>query len=177
MYDPFVDLEYMVYMLKYESGCGRHSGIAATKAADDVVGSLRCEDWTVYSVSENLGIIGFDCIGRLVFCAAVCDLEAVVKVMYDPFMDLKYKMYMMKYDSVYGRLSRIATTKEVDDKEFSVVSSAEIQIQILHEKDPESIPGGATGAGYIREPTNAFMESERAELHVKGSAKQSLPHP
>jgi len=54
----FRSLEYKVYMTKYDSACGRYSGIAESKEADDVVGSLRHEDRTIYSVSEKLGING-----------------------------------------------------------------------------------------------------------------------
>eukprot|EP00446_Apocalathium_sp_SHHI-4_P076313 CAMPEP_0177562868 /NCGR_PEP_ID=MMETSP0369-20130122/72746_1 /TAXON_ID=447022 ORGANISM="Scrippsiella hangoei-like, Strain SHHI-4" /NCGR_SAMPLE_ID=MMETSP0369 /ASSEMBLY_ACC=CAM_ASM_000364 /LENGTH=66 /DNA_ID=CAMNT_0019049987 /DNA_START=1 /DNA_END=197 /DNA_ORIENTATION=+ len=66
-------------------------------------------------------------------------------------MDLKYMVYMMKYDSVHGRFSGTVAEKEVDGKEFLVVNG--VEIQIFHEKDPASIPWGAAGADYVCEST------------------------
>jgi len=90
--------------------------------------------------------------------------------MFDFFMDPKYKMYMMKC----GMFSGFAVRKATDDNEFLVVSSAEIQIHILREKDPASIPGGATGAGCVCESMSVFMERQRAGLHLKNSAKKAI---
>lgn len=91
------------------------AAMAFGKLADRAAWSLRCEDQIVYSVPENLCMNGLDRIGRPVFCAAMWNPEAVVKAMYDPFVDLEYKVYMMKYDSACGRYSGIAESKEADD--------------------------------------------------------------
>ena len=51
----------------------------------------------------KLGINGFGRIGRLVFRAAIQSGKAEVVAINDPFMDLDYLVYNMKYDSVHGR--------------------------------------------------------------------------
>jgi len=55
--------------------------------------------------SVRLGINGFGRIGRLTFRAAVTENAGKAQVMAinDPFMDVDYLMYLLKYDSVHGK--------------------------------------------------------------------------
>merc|ERR1712060_585914 len=108
-----------------------------------------------------MGINGFGRIGRLVFRAAIANPEIRVKAVNDPFMDLKYMVYQLKYDSVHGTFPGTIETRSQGDKEFLVVNGA--YIQIFHEKDPASIPWGAAGAAYICESTGVFTAQEKAE--------------
>lgn len=50
----------------------------------------------------RLGINGFGRIGRLTFRAAMADKNAKVMAINDPFMNLDYLIYLLKYDSVHG---------------------------------------------------------------------------
>merc|ERR1712087_761830 len=118
------------------------------------------------------GINGFGRIGRLVFRAAIANPEVEVKAVNDPFMDLKYMVYQLKYDSVHKRFDGTIAAKEADGKEFLVVNGQDIQV--FHEKDPAAIPWGASGADYICESTGVFTAKEKAELHIKGGAKKVL---
>merc|ERR1712194_893387 len=103
---------------------------------------------------------------------ALANPEASVKAVNDPFMDLKYMVYQLKYDSVHKRYPGTIVSKEVDGKEFLVVDGKDIQV--FHEKDPASIPWGACGAEYICESTGVFCEQAKAELHIKGGAKKVI---
>merc|ERR1711934_1315401 len=118
------------------------------------------------------GINGFGRIGRLVFRAAMGNPDIEVKAVNDPFMDLEYMVYQLKYDSVHKRFPGTIAAKTEGDKEFLVVNGADIQI--FHEKDPASIPWGAAGANYICESTGVFTQQEKAELHIKGGAKKVI---
>eukprot|EP00405_Crypthecodinium_cohnii_P004103 CAMPEP_0194764862 /NCGR_PEP_ID=MMETSP0323_2-20130528/23892_1 /TAXON_ID=2866 ORGANISM="Crypthecodinium cohnii, Strain Seligo" /NCGR_SAMPLE_ID=MMETSP0323_2 /ASSEMBLY_ACC=CAM_ASM_000346 /LENGTH=342 /DNA_ID=CAMNT_0039692977 /DNA_START=62 /DNA_END=1090 /DNA_ORIENTATION=+ len=120
----------------------------------------------------GIGINGFGRIGRLVFRAASSNPETQVKAVNDPFMDLKYMVYQLKYDSVHRTFPGTITCKEVDGKEFLVVN--DVEIQIFHEKDPASIPWGTSGAEYVCESTGVFTQKEKAELHLKGGAKKVI---
>jgi len=119
-----------------------------------------------------MGINGFGRIGRLVFRAAMGNADVSVKAVNDPFMDLEYMVYQLKYDSVHGRYQGTIGTKKEGTKEFLVVDGAEIQI--FHEKDPASIPWGESGAHYVCESTGIFTEQAKAELHIKGGAKKVI---
>merc|ERR1711972_273105 len=118
------------------------------------------------------GINGFGRIGRLVFRAAMGNPDVALKAVNDPFMDLEYMVYQLKYDSVHGRFQGSIAMKKDGDKEFLVVNGTEIQI--FHEKDPGSIGWGTTGAEYICESTGVFTAKEKAELHMKGGCKKVI---
>merc|ERR1719291_1225508 len=120
----------------------------------------------------GMGINGFGRIGRLVFRAAMGNPDVALKAVNDPFMDLKYMVYQLKYDSVHKQFAGTIAAKEADGKEFLCVNGMEIQI--FHEKDPASIPWGATGAEYVCESTGVFTAKEKAELHLKGGAKKVI---
>merc|ERR1711963_762831 len=120
----------------------------------------------------TLGINGFGRIGRLVFRSAMANAECSVKAVNDPFMDLKYMVYQLKYDSVHGRFPGAVSCKEDGDKKFLVVDGKEVQI--FAEKDPASIPWGTVGAEYVCESTGVFTEKAKAELHIKGGCKKVI---
>jgi len=123
-------------------------------------------------MSTAMGINGFGRIGRLVFRAATANSDVSVKSVNDPFMDLEYMVYQLKYDSVHGRYPGTVACKKSGNDEFLVVNGQDIQV--FHEKDPAAIPWGASGAAYICESTGVFTAKEKAELHLKGGAKKVL---
>jgi len=123
-------------------------------------------------MTTAMGINGFGRIGRLVFRAATANSDVSVKSVNDPFMDLEYMVYQLKYDSVHGRYPGTVACEKSGNDEFLVVNGQ--KIQIFHEKDPAAIPWGASGAQYICESTGVFTAKEKAELHIKGGAKKVL---
>jgi glyceraldehyde 3-phosphate dehydrogenase len=124
------------------------------------------------AIMAALGINGFGRIGRLVFRAASANPEASNKAINDPFMDLTYKDYMLKYDSVHKRFDGTIAEKKDGDKEFLVVNGQDIAV--FHEKDPTAIPWGSAGADYVCESTGIFTEKAKAELHLKGGCKRVI---
>lgn len=97
----------------------------------------------------KLGINGFGRIGRLVFRAALEKGVNVVAVN-DPFMDLDYMIYLLRYDTVHGRFGGKVSKGEnaliVDGKE----------IKVFTEKDPASIKWGDVGTDVVCESTGVF---------------------
>jgi glyceraldehyde 3-phosphate dehydrogenase len=120
----------------------------------------------------GMGINGFGRIGRLVFRAASANPDVQIKAVNDPFMDLKYMVYQLKYDSVHKQFAGTVACKEVDGKEFLVVNGQDIAV--FHEKDPANIKWGETGAAYICESTGIFCTQDKAALHIGGGAKKVI---
>jgi glyceraldehyde 3-phosphate dehydrogenase len=122
----------------------------------------------------NVGINGFGRIGRIVFRNAVEHPDIKIVAINDPFIQPEYAAYMLKYDSAHGNFKgTVASTKT----ELVVNGTP---ITMYAEKDPASIPWGASGADYIIEATGVFTTNEKAGLHLKGGAKKviiSAPSP
>jgi glyceraldehyde 3-phosphate dehydrogenase len=119
-----------------------------------------------------MGINGFGRIGRLVFRAASANPDVSVKGVNDPFMDLTYMVYQLKYDRVHKQIPGTIATKEEGGKEVLVVNGNDIAV--FHEKDPTAIPWGEVGANYVCESTGVFTERAKAELHIKGGCKKVI---
>jgi len=120
----------------------------------------------------TMGINGFGRIGRLVFRAACANPEVQIVGINEPFMDLKYMVYQLKYDSVHKRFNGTVALKEEGGNDFLVVNGREIRV--FHEKDPASIKWGEVGATYVCESTGVFTEKAKAELHIAGGAKKVI---
>jgi len=116
----------------------------------------------------KMGINGFGRIGRLVFRAAMANPEVEVVAVNDPFMDLEYMVYMLKYDSVHkmypGTVEKGEGCLIVDGK----------TVKIFTDKDPASIPWGSAGADYVCESTGVFCDKPKASLHLGGGCKKVI---
>jgi len=117
----------------------------------------------------KVGINGFGRIGRLVFRAALESAKCHVVAINEPFMDVEYMIYNLKYDSVHGAFRGSMHAK---DKQTLVVEGHEIKI--FAEKDPAAIPWGTAGAEYIVESSGVFTDADKAGLHLKGGAKKVI---
>jgi glyceraldehyde 3-phosphate dehydrogenase len=88
-------------------------------------------------MTKKIAINGFGRIGRLFFRSALKDKEFNEKfeiVAINDLTDSGTLAYLLKYDSVHGRLDA-----EVKAKENSIVVNGE-EIKIFSEKDPEKLP-------------------------------------
>ncbi len=117
----------------------------------------------------KLGINGFGRIGRLVFRAAMNQPEVFdVVAINDPFIDVDYMVYMIKYDSVHGKFHG-----EVKAEKNKLIVNGKV-ILVHAEKEPAQIPWGIDGAEYIVESTGVFCTKEKALAHIKASAKKVI---
>lgn len=114
----------------------------------------------------KIGINGFGRIGRLVLRASFDKEGAQVVAINDPFIDLDYMVYMLKYDSAQGTFKGEVSIK--DDK--LVVNGNEITV--FNCMNPEEIDWKSAGAEYIVESTGVFTTTEKASAHFKGGAKK-----
>jgi len=115
----------------------------------------------------KVGINGFGRIGRIVFRNAIQHPDIEIVAVNDPFIDPKYAVYMLKYDSTHGRFDGDVSATDSGDL---VVNGK--TIKMFQERDPAQIPWGQTGAYYVVESTGVFTTTEKASAHLKGGAKK-----
>jgi glyceraldehyde 3-phosphate dehydrogenase len=117
-------------------------------------------------MAVKVGINGFGRIGRLVFRAAMENPQIEVKGINDPFIDLEYMCYMLRYDTVHGQFTGSIAVEDgklvVNGKKIAVYASMKA----------EEIPWSECGAEYIVESTGVFTDVEKASAHFKGGAKK-----
>lgn len=114
----------------------------------------------------KVGINGFGRIGRLVFRAATAQSDVEVVGINDPFVDLDYMVYMLKWDTVHGKFNG---TVEAKDGKLVVNGHA---ISVYGKMNPVEIPWGECGATYVVESTGVFRTTEKASAHLKAGAKK-----
>lgn len=114
----------------------------------------------------KVGINGFGRIGRLVFRAALGREDVEVVAINDPFIDLDYMVYMLKYDSIHGRFCGDVCVK--GDK--LVVNGKEVSVFAC--MNANEIPWASAGAEYVADATGVFTTTEKASAHFEGGAKK-----
>jgi glyceraldehyde 3-phosphate dehydrogenase len=117
----------------------------------------------------RIGINGFGRIGRLVLRASLEKSEACrVVAINDPFIDLEYMVYLIKYDSTHGCFKGTVKAKGgklvVNDQEISVFGC----------KNPQDIPWGSLKADYVVEATGVFTNVDSCKSHLSGGAKRVI---
>jgi len=116
----------------------------------------------------KVGINGFGRIGRIVFRNAVEHDDVIVTAVNDPFIELHYAAYMLKYDSTHGQFKG---TIEIEGDSLIVNGK---KVKFYMKRDPTEIPWSETGAEYIVESTGVFTTTEKAKAHLKGGAKKVI---
>ncbi|BFZ54421.1 hypothetical protein PYCC9005_001457 [Savitreella phatthalungensis] len=114
----------------------------------------------------RVGINGFGRIGRIVLRNALLAKDVEVVAINDPFIDLEYMVYMLKYDSTHGRYPGKVSTSGgkliVDGHE----------IVCYAERDPSNIPWGKHEVYAVVESTGVFTTIDKAQAHINGGAQK-----
>lgn len=121
----------------------------------------------------KVGINGFGRIGRLFFRAALerGDVEDIVAVN-DPFIDVDYMIYMLKYDSAHGRFNG-----KLEDKDGKLVVNGH-EVTVFNVMDPKEIPWKDVGVEYVLEPQGCLLQWKRRHSILKAAQRRLLfPHP
>lgn len=114
----------------------------------------------------KIGINGFGRIGRLVFRASLAHKNVQVVGINDPFIDLDYMVYMLKYDTVHGRFDGKISTEDG----YLVVNGN--KIKLFSCMNASDIDWASCGAEYIAEATGINTTVEKASAHFNGGAKK-----
>ncbi|WP_206459785.1 type I glyceraldehyde-3-phosphate dehydrogenase [Anaerovorax sp. IOR16] len=116
----------------------------------------------------KVGINGFGRIGRVVFRAAMKEEDIDICGINVRNADLDYMVYMIKYDTIFGRFQGT-----LDTYEKGIIVNGK-KIPVYGESDAASIPWSECGAEYIVEATGAYVTTEAASKHLAGGAKKVI---
>jgi glyceraldehyde 3-phosphate dehydrogenase len=115
----------------------------------------------------KIGINGFGRIGRMAFRAALSRKDVEVVAVND-LLDLPHLAYLLKHDSVHGKLRHdVALTERsllVDGRSVRVTSA----------KDPAELAWGEAGVDVVIESTGMFLTKDKAQAHLRAGAKRVI---
>jgi glyceraldehyde 3-phosphate dehydrogenase len=119
----------------------------------------------------RIGINGFGRISRVVIRIAAQDPDnfQIAAINYRN-VDLDYMVYMLKYDTVFGRFSGTLDKFEEGGVSGLVINGQ--KVPVIEGQTP--IPWGEYGADYIIEGTGQFTSAEKAQMHLDGGAKKVI---
>jgi glyceraldehyde 3-phosphate dehydrogenase len=115
----------------------------------------------------KIGINGFGRIGRMAFRAALKRSDVQVVAVND-LLDLPHLAYLLKHDSVHGKL---AESVAVEDRAL-VVDGQRIRATAI--KDPAASAWGEAEVDVVIESTGIFLTQEKAEAHLRAGAKRVI---
>lgn len=116
----------------------------------------------------QIGINGFGRIGRLVFRVTTTRSDACVVAINDPFINVDYMAYLLKYDSTHGRFNGTVETKD------GLLWVNGNPIHVFGCKDPADIPWGKIHADYVVESTGVFTTKGSCQGHLKAGARKVI---
>ena len=113
----------------------------------------------------KIGINGFGRIGRITFRAAL-KRDDVEVVAINDLLDVNHLAYLLKYDSVHGKLE-----DSIQANESNLVVNGK-SIRVTSERDPSKIDWGSAGVDVVAECTGIFTTIEKAQAHIDAGAKK-----
>ena len=113
----------------------------------------------------KIGINGFGRIGRISFRAAL-KRDDVEVVAINDLLDVNHLAYLLKYDSVHGKLE-----DSIQTNESNLVVNGK-SIRVTSERDPSKIDWGSAGVDVVAECTGIFTTIEKAQAHIDAGAKK-----
>ena len=116
----------------------------------------------------KIGVSGFGRISRVVIRAAMDMPEIEIAGINVRNADKEYMVYMLKYDTVFGRFP-----KELDVYEDGIIIDGK-RVPVYSESDAANIPWSECGAEYIVEGTGAYNTTEKAMVHINQGAKKVI---
>ena len=115
-------------------------------------------------MAVRVAINGLGRIGRAAF-KLLMDTPELELVAVNDIGSLENMVYLLKYDTVYGRYAR---SVEAGDGNIVVDGKS---IAYLSEKDPTKLPWGAMNVELVFECTGIFTKQEDAAKHITAGAK------
>ena len=117
----------------------------------------------------KIGINGFGRIGRMAFRAALQRSDVQVVAVND-LLDLPYLAYLLKHDSVHGKLKHAVS---VDAEHGALVVDGR-RIRATATKDPAASAWAEVEADVVIESTGIFLTQEKTEAHLRAGARRVI---
>ena len=131
-------------------------------------------------MTVKVGINGFGRIGRLVF-RAIAEQGLLGKqvevVAVNDLVPADNLAYLLKYDSVQGRLKAdVATEKSqgATEADILIVDGHKIKTLAIGGREGPTIPWKDHGVEYVIESTGLWTEAEKAKMHLAHGAKKVI---
>ena len=115
--------------------------------------------------SIRVGINGFGRIGRITF-RAILKRDDIEVVAINDLLDVEHLAYLLKYDSVHGKLN-----DQISSKENCLIVNGN-EIRVTAEKNPLDINWGELNIDVVAECTGIFTTMDKAQLHIDAGAKK-----
>ncbi len=115
----------------------------------------------------RIGINGFGRIGRMALRAALRRRDVEVVAVND-LLELPHLAYLLKHDSVHGRLERAIA---VDGQQLSI-DGRKLRVTALRE--PAASAWGDAGVDVVIESTGVFLSTQQAALHLQAGARRVI---
>jgi glyceraldehyde 3-phosphate dehydrogenase len=120
-------------------------------------------------MSKKIIINGFGRIGRAFFKAAL-DKSELEFVAINDLGDPEMLVYLLRYDSAYGKFDREIKFEEEDGKKYLTIDNH--KVLFLQEKDATKLPWKELGVDIAMEATGVFEGYEAAKFHIDQGAKR-----
>ena len=115
--------------------------------------------------SIRVGINGFGRIGRITF-RAILKRDDIEVVAINDLLDVEHLAYLLKYDSVHGKLN-----DQISSKENCLIVNGN-EIRVTAEKNPLDINWGELNVDVVAECTGIFTTMDKAQLHIDAGGKK-----
>ncbi len=115
----------------------------------------------------KIGINGFGRIGRMAFRAALQRSDVQVVAVND-LLELPHLAYLLKHDSVHGKLDRRLS---VEDRSL-IVDGRRVRATAI--KDPAASAWGEAEVDVVIDATGIFLSREKNEAHLRAGAKRVI---
>lgn len=115
----------------------------------------------------RVGINGFGRIGRMVFRAIEKEFSDQFQVVaVNDLLDPDYLAYMLKLDSVHGRLDKEITFTD------GLLNVSGHLVRLTAERDPANLAWGDVDVDVVLECTGLFLTEEACQKHINAGAKK-----
>ena len=119
-------------------------------------------------MSVRVGINGFGRIGRNLFRAALKRGAEIEFVAVNDLGDAKTMAHLLKHDSVLGHLDEDVSASD------GSIQVGDLELRLLNERDPASLPWKDLGVEVVVESTGLFTKRDQAKAHLDAGAQKVL---